>query len=99
MNNIPVTPKDEKSLLKQSILFADKLTLPYRIHGKNGGVRHLGGKAGFVHEVIVARRVGQKNLVLLPADLGESRADADMTFGLFRLKTVVRTATTSRTQG
>ena len=30
MNNVPVTPKDEKSLLKQSILFADKLTLPYR---------------------------------------------------------------------
>lgn len=29
INNILVSPKDEKSLLKQSILFTDNLTLPY----------------------------------------------------------------------
>jgi ligand-binding sensor domain-containing protein/signal transduction histidine kinase/DNA-binding response OmpR family regulator len=30
VNNVPVSPKDEKSLLDQSILFTDNLTLPHR---------------------------------------------------------------------
>ena len=30
INNAPVSPKDEKSLLKQSILFTEDLTLPHR---------------------------------------------------------------------
>lgn len=30
INNAPVSPKDEKSLLEQSILFTENLTLPHR---------------------------------------------------------------------